>query len=418
MLLRQLFFLLLFLPAADLVAQPVLHSVGIQGHKRTRVVFIEHFIVAKSGVPVDSAALDESVRNILNTNLFAAAEWSLKDTLGQVQAVIDLKEKWTVYPTASWGVIDDNFWVEAGWRDNHFLGRGIRYSIVLRYYDRFAVEGNYRAPYWFGRNLGMEANWFFGRTVEPIQLNDHHERFNQDRQMFNLLGSYALKPNNLLFAGYEYELSEYQNRDGAPESFAADFNEVQRKHQMVLRHHNRNHFNILEQYVTGWANDVVLKSAFVSDGGRWYPFFRNDFKVFFKPWNSGNIGNRLRMGVAENHPSVFAPFIQDSFLNVRGIGNKPFRGTAELTNNLELRQTIYNHRLVALQAVAFCDYSVVRPPGGNFEDMFHANNNRLFAGVGGRIFFKRGFDFILRMDYGFSLTDGKGGFVLGAGQYF
>ena len=61
---------------------------------------------------------------------------------------------------------------------------------------------------------------------------------------------------------------------------------------------------------------------------------------------------------------------------------------------------------------------MVRPPGGELKEMFATDNNRMFAGVGGRISFKKGFDFILRMDYGFSLTDGKGGFVLGAGQYF
>lgn len=418
MLIRWLLLLLVSLLSPLVVAQDTLISVGIKGHARSRIAYIENFIVAPTDAPLDTAALNASVQNLLNTNLYASATWSLKDTLGGVQAVITLKEKWTVYPSASWGVIDENFWVEAGWRDNHFLGRGIRYGIVLRYYDRFAVEGYYKAPYWFGGRWGMEANWFFGRTIEPIQLQDGHTRFNQDRQMFNLLASYAIKPNNLLYAGYEFDLSQYHNRDGEPDSYAAGFNEIQRRHQIVLRHHNRYNFNIYEQYVTGWANEVLLKGSFIPDGTRWYPYFRNDFKVFFRPWKTGNIGNRLRIGIAENHPSVFAQFIQDSFLNVRGIGNKPYRGTAELTNNLELRQTFYDNSWLALQAIAFCDYSVIRPPGGNFSEMFSASNSRLFSGVGGRIFFKGGFDFILRMDYGFSLTDGKGGFVLGAGQYF
>ncbi len=418
MLSRKLLALFLFFFAAGAIAQDTLYSIEYQGLKRTREVYLRNFVIAETGVPLDTAALSQSVKNMLNTNLYATAELTMKDTLDGVKAIIKVKEKWSVFPTASWGVIDDNFWVQGGWHDNHFLGRGIRHGLVLRYYDRFAVEGYFKAPYWFRNSWGMESNWFFGRTIEPIQFPEEAIRYNEDRQMFNLLLSYALKPNNLLYAGYELEISNFHNRDELPDGSAAVLNEVQRKHNLVLRHHNRHNLNIVEQYLSGWANEIIVKASVVPDGDRWYPYLRNDLKIFFRPWKTGNIGSRTRIGLAENNSSVFAQFIQDSFINVRGIGNKPFRGTAELTENLELRQTVYDRSWLAVQAIAFCDYSVVRPPGGELKEMFAPDNNRMFAGVGGRISFKKGFDFILRMDYGFSLTDGKGGFVLGAGQYF
>jgi len=50
--------------------------------------------------------------------------------------------------------------------------------------------------------------------------------------------------------------------------------------------------------------------------------------------------------------------------------------------------------------------------------MFLDANSHSFAGIGGRIFFKNIYDFILRMDVGFSLNDNRRGFVMGLGHYF
>lgn len=405
--------------ANQLWAQDTLRAIEFEGERRSREVYLMNFVNAEIGQPVDTSRLNQDVANLLNTNLFVDVDVELRDTLEGQKAVYLIEEKWTSYPAGNGGIIDDNFWIELGWRDNHFIGRGIRLSVLVKYYDRFSVNGYFKAPYWFGNDWGMEVNWDIGRTIEPITFGpDSSVRYNQDKIMANALLSYAVKPSNFVFAGYELEISDYNNRDGIPDGAAAGLNEVQRMHRAVIRHHNRHHLNIWEQYLSGWSNEVIVKMGIVPDDERWYPFFQNDLKLFWRPWKSGNVGNRLRVGIAENHPSVFAQFIQDSFLNARGLGNKPFRGTAELTNNFELRQTIYDRHWIALQAVTFCDYSVVRPPDGNFEDMFDPDTTRLFAGIGGRIFFKDFFDFILRADYGISLTDKRGGFVLGLGQYF
>lgn len=419
MALRAWWVILAVFCCAEAAGQQLLRAIEFEGQRRSKPVYLHNFVHAEVGVAVDSVRLAQDAQNLLNTNLFSWVEVDLRDTLEGVKAVYRIKEKWTRYPAGNGGIIDENFWVELGWRDNHFLGRGIRWSVLVKYYDRFSVNGFFRAPYWFGKNWGMEASWDFGRTIEPIQLAEHWvEDYNQDKVMANLLFSYALKPSNFLYAGYEIEISDYRNRYGGQLGPAASQNEVQRMHRLVLRHHNRHNLNISEQYLTGWANEAIVKMGLVPDGKRWYPYVQNDLKLFLKPWKTANLGNRLRVGWGENHPSVFAPFVQDSFLNIRGVGNKPFRGTAELTNNLELRQTIYDRHWLALQAVAFCDYSVVRAPGSKSSSMFDAGNHRAYAGIGGRIFFKNAFDFILRADYGISLTDKRGGFVLGLGQYF
>lgn len=421
---RFILFLLTTTALGESIAQDTLRAIEFRGDEKSHRNYLMNFVLSAPGEPVDSMRVEQDVKNLLNTNLFATVDVEQRDTTNGTIFTYVLNKKWTSYPAGNGGIIDDNFWIELGWRDNHFIGRGIRVMLLAKYYDRFSIRGFFQAPYWFGNGLGMESNWEFGRTLEPITLSeDSVLNFNQDRTFFNAMLSYALKPNNLLYTGFEFEELRYTFRDADEISGPESLNEVQTKIQWLVRHHNRHNLNIFEQYITGWSNELILKTAFIEDSspgklGRMYPFFQNDFKLFVRPWKTGNVGARIRVGVAENDPSVFAQFIQDSFLNARGIGNKPFRGTAELTANFELRQTIYDRHWIALQSVAFYDYSTIRPPGGNFGDMFASDQMYQFAGIGGRIFFKDAFDFILRADYGIGLNSGRHGFVLGLGQYF
>ena len=43
---------------------------------------------------------------------------------------------------------------------------------------------------------------------------------------------------------------------------------------------------------------------------------------------------------------------------------------------------------------------------------------KLFAGVGGRLIYKKAFDFDIRLDYGWSIKGEGNGLVFGLGQYF
>lgn len=421
---RVFMFVFLSLAAGALIAQDTLRHIAFEGDERSRRAYLFNFIDSREGQLLDTLVVAQDVKNLFNTNLYASVHSEVRDTTDGIVLTYILDEKWSAYPAGNGGIIDENFWIELGWRDNHFIGRGIRAMLLARYYDRFSIRGFFQAPYWFGKGWGMESNWEFGRTIEPIHYPDESfVDFNQDRIFMNLLASYAVQPNNLLYAGVEFDKLRYSMRNEDEADWPGISYPVQTKMQVVLRHHNRHHLDIFEQYVTGWSNELILKSAFIEDrlpgfGGRFYPFFQNDLKLFARPWKTGNVGARIRVGVAENDRSVFAQFIQDSFLNVRGIGNKPFRGTAELTGNIELRQTIYDRHWIALQSVAFFDYSTIRPPGGDFGDMFTNDQMYQFAGIGGRIFFKNAFDFILRADYGIGLNSGRHGFVLGLGQYF
>ncbi len=128
---------------------------------------------------------------------------------------------------------------------------------------------------------------------------------------------------------------------------------------------------------------------------------------------------RLRLGLATNNDTPFAPFVLDSYVNIRGSGNRIDRGTGSAILNVEYRQTFYDKDRYAGQLVAFSDLGTWRTPGAPFNDFTNPDNFRHFVGGGFRIIYKKAFNAMLRLDYGVDVYDfDQRGFVLGFGQYF
>ncbi|MDG1262766.1 MAG: BamA/TamA family outer membrane protein, partial [Flavobacteriales bacterium] len=115
----------------------------------------------------------------------------------------------------------------------------------------------------------------------------------------------------------------------------------------------------------------------------------------------------------------FAPFVIDSQMNIRGVGNRIDRGTATVVLNIEYRYTLKEKANVALQGVLFSDAGTWRNPAGDWDDLFDQENFEHFAGIGLRGIYKKAHNAILRIDYGFNLYNTKtNGLVIGVGQYF
>jgi hypothetical protein len=123
--------------------------------------------------------------------------------------------------------------------------------------------------------------------------------------------------------------------------------------------------------------------------------------------------------MATNSDSPFAPFVLDSRVNIRGVGNRVDRGTAQLVLNLEYRQTLFHNEKYAAQLVAFADSGTWRNPGGTFKDLFDENQFRQFMGAGLRWINKKIFKSVIRVDYGIDIWNiNQSGVVIGLGQYF
>ena len=135
--------------------------------------------------------------------------------------------------------------------------------------------------------------------------------------------------------------------------------------------------------------------------------------------NKGNLALRFYIGIATNNDSPFAPYVVDSHINLRGVGNRTARGTAQFILNSEYRYTWRESKKWGVQAVAFLDIGAWRRPGGNLEEVFDTTQFKQFAGGGLRLIYKKIYGTVLRLDYGINIQHiNQGGLVIGFGQYF
>ncbi|MFT4833387.1 MAG: outer membrane protein insertion porin family, partial [Flavobacteriaceae bacterium] len=184
----------------------------------------------------------------------------------------------------------------------------------------------------------------------------------------------------------------------------------------VMVEHDRS--NWFYYFRDGWQHQLHAQTVYTVDEPSFYIAF-NDLKYYERVGQRGNFASRLRMGLSSNQESPFAPFVLDSYLNIRGVGNRVDRGTGSVVLNLEYRHTFLESKKIALQAVAFSDLGTWRNPGGSLNDFAEVENIQSFAGFGVRAIHKEIFNAILRLDYGVDLQDlSRSGFVVGIGQYF
>ena len=167
----------------------------------------------------------------------------------------------------------------------------------------------------------------------------------------------------------------------------------------------------------GIYNQLNIEFIHSLDEVRNFVTIFNDLRFFKQIGKRFNWANRLRTGIATNDDSPFAPFVLDSYLNIRGVGNRVDRGTGSVVINTELRYTLFDKRLLAAQGVGFFDFGSWRKPGGSFNDFAKSENMRAFSGLGFRLIYKRAFDTMLRIDYGYDYNK-NAGLVIGIGQYF
>ncbi|MEL6944998.1 MAG: hypothetical protein AAFO82_20265 [Bacteroidota bacterium] len=183
--------------------------------------------------------------------------------------------------------------------------------------------------------------------------------------------------------------------------------------------YSQNHLNYHTFFIDGFRWLAQWQSVYNTTYNDWFNFgFFQGF--FFKRFQEkGNLAARLNLGVSTNNNSPFAPFVVDSHVNIRGVGNRIERGTAQAVLNVEYRQTVFQTNRFAGQVVVFSDLGTWRNPGGNFQKMLDPDQFKHFVGGGARFIYKKIYGAVLRIDYGFDVNDrNQKGLVLGLGQYF
>lgn len=392
----------------------------VQGNKRLRTSFIKLISDVKPGIALDSAIMERDIIRLKRLPAVGHAYYQVFYSHdNQYNVYYNIEENFTINPQLNvYTTNDDEFAYRVGLYEFNTLGRNIAFGGFYQrdIFDSYGV--NFRAPFLFNNKIGIALNFQDLTTQEPVFLPQGTADYRYNNTSYEILGLYAFNFKHRIEAGITLFNEDYEYLFGAtsPE-IPLDFNVNKNLVKFIYEYDGLDYYY---QYIKGFKS--TLNVQYVSANDDTLPDFAiwwNDFQYFMQVGDKGNWANRLRVGLATNADSPFAPFSVDNNLNVRGVGNTIDRGTGVIVLNTEYRYTFMDKDWFVLQGNAFIDAGSWRNPGGDLGDFGEDQNLRIYPGAGFRFIHKKIFNATFRVDYGYGITPAStSGFVFGIGQYF
>ena len=416
---RFLFALLIGSWFAQVHAQEVIKDIRFIGLKKTNPDYLERFIGIKVGSTFDSVQVLEDIQILKNLRIFDEVSYSTEDTLQGIILNFHLNEVFTLLPIANFGGIAGNFWFQLGAIDFNFQGQGNTIGGFYRFSERHSYQVFYKVPNVKGGRWGYSINLAKLSTIEPLYFLDSVTFYDYDNLIAEFMGRHEFKYGNYLEYGGAYLNERYQKTEGRNELKSPGPNQASKNKVLLKTSHTLNHLNYFSHALSGFSNRALIDAVITANDDNLFLKLSDEFSYFLKLREKDNLAFRFRIGTSTNTESPFAPFVLDSYVNIRGSGNKVTRGTAELALNTEYRRTLWGQKWGAVQGVFFTDIGSWRPAGGEIQDMFTEENSKLFSGLGIRVYLQRFYHLTLRFDYGVNVREfDETGVVFGLGQYF
>ncbi len=392
-----------------------IREISFEGLQRTKIQYLEGFLEIEEGYTYSSDVLEANRQRLANLEILSDVQLKLDTLTDGITITFECEELYALLPIVGFGGIAENFWLQVGATDVNLFGRGYKAYVAYQYYDRHSISAHFSFDWMNNSPWGMNANFVKWSTLEPLYFPAGQVSYNYDNYNYGLDGIYHFNYRDKVLFGGSYFTETY---DASGELVAnAPAYAFKRKWLVkVMLEHDRS--NWFYYFGDGWQHQLHAQTVYTVDEPSFYIVF-NDLKYYDRVGQRGNFASRLRIGLSSNQESPFAPFVLDSYINIRGVGNRVDRGTGSVVLNLEYRHTFLERKKIAMQAVAFSDLGTWRNPGGSLNDFAEVENIQSFAGVGLRAIHKEIFNAIFRIDYGLDLQDlDRSGFVLGIGQYF
>lgn len=416
-----IFFLTYFISGSfNLEAQNLLiDDVVLENTGKNNSEYLSVFIKNKKNNTLDLNIIEQDIQQLIRRTGIAHASYEI-DTINasSVRIKYIIQEQKTLIPQLGIGGIKNNFWWTAGLAEYNLFGKE---QVLLGYFLQNDGRANFKTYYQNtrinGSNWGAAFDVNHQSSIEPLYFPTAAVSYIYSNSGAGILGIRHLGFNEKITVGGNYFEEKYEKEIIGENTPGPDFlkqKKILLKADYFLDKIQYNYF-----YRKGFYYN--LKFQFVTTLGEKVPFNSLTFegKQFWRSGKNGNIALRVRAAIASNNDSPFAPFVVDSRVNIRGVGNRVDRGTAQFVVNLEYRHTVFHKERWAGQLVGFSDWGTWRNPGGDFKQLLDRNQFRHFIGVGGRIINKKVLSLVLRLDYGFDVWNpNQNGFVFGINQYF
>ncbi len=331
----------------------------------------------------------------------------------------DVMGQKTIKPYFGLGLVRDNFWFRIGAAE---FNLGHKNQTLLGFYESQNGRPNgklyFENPFFKGKDWGFWSSAFHNASVEPLFFESGVANYNYDLTGLGIGGINHFNLLDKLTYSITFFNEEYRKLTSNTEFMDGPDFLSQRKLLFSLGYlHDKVEYDFF--YRKGYQHQILAQT--VATIGEDLPFYSLSYegRHYWKLKKKINLAAQLRAAIGTNNDTPFAPFVLDSNFNLRGVGNRVDRATAQFVLNLEFRYTIFRNKLVAVQAVGFSDSGTWRPPGFPLNVLVKKQNFRSFVGGGFRFILTKVFDSVIRVDYGIEIFDSsQHGLVLGFGQFF
>ena len=417
---KTILFILLITFVSGFAQSAIIADLKIQGNNKLKTSFIKSLASIKAGSVLDSTIIEQDIKRLKRLPSVAHAYYQVFPAEhGTYNVFYGIEENFTLIPSLSiYTTNNDEFAYRLGLAEYNTLGRNIT---VGGFYQKDIFSSyalNFRAPYLFSKRLGLAFNLQNLTTLEPVFFNNTSANYRYNNKSVEVSGLYEFNFSNNLQLGASAFVEDYQYQDGITnENVPLELNIPKWLLKGIYEFNNLDYFY---QYISGFRSQfnfqyVMSKREGVED----FLMGWNDFFFFKRLGKKGNWANRVRLGLASNNDTPFAPFSVDNNVNIRGVGNTIDRGTGVIVVNTEYRHTLFDKDWFVLQGNAFIDAGSWRNPGGKLSDFSRSENMKLYPGIGLRFFHKKIYNAVFRIDYGYGISkDATQGLVFGIGQYF
>jgi len=401
-------------------ASTTIDQLQFEGLKKTKSSFLLQFLKSRPGIPTTEKSIQADIQMLKNISGIGNANYRLDSTGKETKLIYQVQEVKTLLPIVNFGGIKGNLWFQLGFTDINWRGKGQSLSGYYQNNDRrHSGQIFYKIPWYRGKPWGFSASLTKWSSREPVFFSEGTVNYDYDNNSIALsvIRHFGFHRNLELGGTYfieKYTKSELQFLDSPPGPTTFRQPKYLSKLEII-----ENFLNYHLFYLKGYSWRLAMQNVYNTIDKNWFNTLQFQGRSFKRFGHTGNLAMRLRLAISTNNETPFAPFVVDSHVNIRGVGNRIDRGTAQVVFNAEYRQTVYNSNRWAGQLVAFSDIGTWRNPGGTFRDLYDRGNFRYFIGGGFRIIYQKVFGAILRVDYGFDVFNkNQNGIVIGLGQYF
>ena len=247
------------------------------------------------------------------------------DTIGEeVKVTYTVSEIRTLLPILNFGGIEDNVWYQVGFTDNNWLGKGHTINTYYQNSDsRHSGEIFYSIPQLGKSRWGITGTLSRWASVEPLFFPGNVTvSYNYDFNNVGLTGIYQLQHNKKIEFGGSYFVERYQKLESTSQVELPGPDQLTQPKILARINYSEDYIRYFAYQQEGFAWTAFLNYVRNFNDNTNFTSLILQAKYFHMPNKLLNIAVRARFAISDNDNSPFAPFVVDSHVNLRGVGNR------------------------------------------------------------------------------------------------